>query len=463
VSRPLGAAAALAAALLIARGAAAATCTRPTDAAGFGGFAYGSAAVQSFGAGDVLVWYTTAGVHAVNPASTRTDGVPDEVATVAAVTSDALVQYAAMGYRARVSDADAACGSNGGDGRLDVYVMHMNGADGETVAESDRCVAGSGATACPSFIIAQAQLGLYYASADIGIRTVLPHETFHVVQNAYDANLDRFWAEGTAQWAAKKLDPSLRDLERFLPAFFRDTSRALDGPANGVTAAFLYGAAIWPLFLTQRFGDDVVRAILDEEAATGAAALAATDVVLQAMQTSTAAEYPLFSAWNAATGTRAGTGGYTDAATYPMVTVAELGASASGTTSGFASYFYHVSATTPGGVTLDQPTPRNRGILVPLDGGVARLDRLAALPANLVGDGIVVVSGASDDKSDAPFTVTLGPAIPMSGNMPHGGCSFLPRASSSPGPLEVALGALALTSLLVGGYDTRRRGVPNVD
>lgn len=445
MSRRLGAAAALVA-LLAAGSAGAADCVRPTDAGGYGGFDYGSATVQSFGNAAVLVWYTTGGVHAVDATSTRGDGVPDAVASVASVTADALAQYAAMGFRAPVSDADATCGSNGGDGRLDVYLFHMSGADGETISEGARCNAGGGAAvACASFIIAQSRLDQLYASADLGIRTVLPHETFHVVQNAYDANLDRFWAEGSAQWAAKKLDPSLTDLERFLPAFFHDASRALDGPANGVTASFLYGAAIWPVFLTQRFGDDIVRAILDEEGQTGGAALAATDVVLGSMQTSMAVEYPRFASWNAATGTRAGSGGYTDAAKYPMVTVAELGTSASGTSSGFASYYYHASAGAAVGVTLDPGMPRNAGTLVPLDGAVAQLDQSALLPANLTGEGIVVVSGTTDDKSDAPFTVTLGPAIAMPGGMPHGGCSFAPQAAS-PGALAFVL-ALATFGL----------------
>ncbi len=455
MSRRLGAAAALIA-LFGAWSAGAADGVRPTDAGGYGGFDYGSATVQSFGNSSVLVWYTTTGTNAVDPTSTRSDSVPDDVATVATVTADALAEYATMGFAVPVSDAtNPACGSNGGDGRLDVYLFAMNGADGETVAESGRCAAGGGtATVCASFIIAQSKLAVYYTTAEVGIRTVLPHESFHVVQNAYDANLDRFWAEGTAQWAAKTLDPSLTDLERFLPSFFQQTSRALDGPANGVTASFLYGAAIWPVFLTQRFGDDIVRAILDQEGQTGGSALAATDVVLQSMQTSMAVEYPLFSSWNAATGTRAGSGGYTSAATYPMVTVAELGTTVSGTNSGFASYFYHASASSASGVTLDPGMPRNAGILLPLDGGVARLDESATLPANVTGEGIVVVSGTSDDKSDAPFTVTLGPAIMTpSGKMSHGGCTFAPHAAS-PGALGLGLG-FALVAL----FSARRRAI----
>jgi hypothetical protein len=399
-----------AAACSIAR-TATADCTRPTDPGGALGYAYGSAAVQSFGTATVRVWYTAEGEHAVNPASSRSDGVPHDVAEVAQVTSDALASYAAMQFRPPVSDAATpACGDDGGDGRLDVYLVHMTGGDGTTVAESGRCTAVGSAQVCASYILARANFAGLYPSADIGIHTVLPHEVFHAVQNAYDAGLDRFWAEGTAQWAAKLLDPSLTDLERFLPAFFSQTARSLDAPANGVTSAFLYGAAIWPVFLTQRHGNDVIRAIFDQEALAGPA-LAATDVALHASQAAMATEVPMFAAWNAATGTRAGRGGYPEAAMYPMVTVAELtGGRARGITSGFASYYFHVSVQTRARVALDASATRNAGTLIPLVDGVAQLDAAAPLPATLAaGEAIVVVSGTTVNKTDAPFSVAVAP------------------------------------------------------
>lgn len=434
-----------AAACSIARSAAA-DCTRPTDPGGALGYTYGSAAVQSFGSATVRVWYTAEGPHAVNAASSRSDGVPDDVAQVAQVTSDALASYAAMGYRPPVSDAATpACGDDGGDGRLDVYLVHMTGGDGTTVAEPGRCTAVGSATVCASYILAMASFAGLYPSADIGIHTVLPHEVFHAVQNAYDAGLDRFWAEGTAQWAAKLLDPSLTDLERFLPAFFNQTARSLDAPANGVTSAFLYGAAIWPVFLAQRHGDDLVRRIFDREALAGGPALAATDVVLAASQSALATEYPAFAAWNAATGTRAGRGGYAEAAMYPMAAVAELtGGSARGITSGFASYYFHVSVQARAMVSLEPSATRNAGTLIPLVDGVAQLDAAAPLPATLAaGEAIVVVSGTTANKTDAPFSVAVTPGE-------DGGCAAGGRAQPSVG--------LALLLLLTRRSRFRRAG-----
>jgi hypothetical protein len=406
-------------------------CPRPTDPGGFSGYDYGSATVRSFGNAQVLVWYAIDGPHAVNLTTTRQDGVPDDVAKVAAVTSDALSRYAAMGYRSPVSDAtNPSCGSNGGDGRFDVYLLHMLGADGMTVTESGRCATAQAGTACATFIGAQSNFAEYYATSDLGIRTVLPHETFHAVQDAYDVAIDRFWAEGTAQWAAKTLDPSLQDLERFLPAFFSASGRALDAPANGVTAAFLYGAAIWPVFLTSRHGDEVVREILEQEAQSGGSTLAATDLVLQSLHTSMAIDSPQFAAWNAATGTRAGIAGYTSAAQYPMVSISELeGSSASGVTSGFSSFYFHVKGDTPSQLTIRADAARNAGQLVPMVSGVARVDQAVALPADFSGEGIVVVSGITSLRTDAPFTVTRT-AIADGG---MGGCGIVRRDGASKG------------------------------
>lgn len=426
-------AAAIVAPLLFAtRSAAAGSCVRPTDPGGVDDYAYGSATVRSFGNDKVLVWYATDGTHAVDLTSTRSDLVPDDVAEVAQVTSDALGSYATMGFRAPVSDQDPSCGSNGGDGRLDVYLVHMVGGDGMTVAEPGRCTSAGKATRCASFVLAQSSYAALYPTASEGIHTVLPHETFHAVQNAYDSNLDRFWAEGTAQWAAKTLDPSLTDLERFLPDFFEQTARALDAPSNGVTSAFLYGAAIWPVYLTARHGGDVVRQVLEQEGLAGDDALDATDAVLQADEASSmAAEFPLFAAWNAATGKRAGSGGYAEAASYPEVAVSELeDGAASGITSGYASFYFHVKTDSTQTVTLDTDAARNAGLLVPLTDGVAHVDEAKPLPADLDGEAIIVVSGTTGSKKDAPFSIALsptgagtGPATPASDDG-GGGCAI---------------------------------------
>lgn len=424
------------------RVAAAADCTRPTDAEGVSGYSYGSVAVQSFGNERVLVWYTTTGTHAVNPKSARDDGVPTDVVEVAQVTADALGSYEAMGYRTPPSDEDATCGSNGGDARLDVYLVRMTGADGMAVPEYARCVSEH---QCSSFLIAKSNYAATYGSADLGIRTVLPHELFHAVQNAYDTELDRFWAEGTAQWATKQLYPELTDLERNLSAFLSQPSRSLDAPPSGVTAGFLYGSAIWPVFLAERHGDDIVRAILEREATDSFSAIQASDAQLGTLDSSIASEFPLFAAWNAGTGARAGTGGYALAQDYPEVPVSELSESAQDISSGLSSFYFHFQTDRRLSFTLDTDAKRNTGVLVPLEAGVARLDRIAALPTAFDGEGLIVVSGITTAKTDAKFRIGFGDA-PSEPAESGGGCALsrTPVTGSSYGAVALSLLAIAV-------------------
>jgi hypothetical protein len=445
------------AALFFARSVLAAECTRPTDPGGSQGYDYGTAEVSSFGNERALVWYVTEGKNAVDTASLRADGVPDEVVLSAQVTSDALEAYAAMGFRAPPSDSlSPGCGSNGGDGRLDVYLVAMNGADGQTIAESGRC-SNDSPKQCASFLFAKTKLAAYYGSLQVGIRTVLPHETFHAVQNAYDVELDRFWAEGTAQWAAKHLDPPLLDLERNLPAFFSLATRPLDAPVPGVTSGYLYGAAIWPVFLSERYGDDIVRQILEQEGQAKASALSATDVVLQTLQSSVAQELPLFSAWNAATGERAGVGGYAEAPNYPLVALTELAPTGvTAITSDFGTFFYHAQVTSPMQLSIATDATRNSALFMPMADGRARVDLTAPLPAVVSGEGIVVVSGITTKKTDAPFTLSF--AAPPAVSAPReangsGGCAVSTRGSGSLG----SLGSLGWLTGIIGLINVRRR------
>ncbi len=407
----------LAASSFATRAASAEDCfhTRPTDPGGANGYEYAPAEVRHFDGEKVRVFYAASGDHAPVLTSVRSDGVPDSVALVASVTDDALARYAAMGYRAPISDSTYdTCASNGGDGRFDVYLVRFGGADGVTVSEA--CKDVGKATRCSGYIMADSTFSRSgYGSYAEGVRTVLPHETFHAIQNAYDAELDRAWAEGSAQWATKELDPSLKDLERFLPAFFSDNSRSMDVPASGATASYLYGAAIWPVFLSQRHGPAIVRRALEVEGESGGSSVTAVGVALSTLEkdpSSLESELPLFAAWNLATGKRAGQGGYTDAASYPMAKMLTLGAEAQGLTTGYAWFGYALEASdeaTRRDVSIETDPTRNVGLLVPLESGVPDLTRVKKLPATDVGPSWVVVAGVSPKKSDAPYVLRVVP------------------------------------------------------
>lgn len=371
---------------------------RPTDTSGYQGYAYGDVEARSFATAKVRIHWATSGAHAATLASSRDDEVPDSVAEAAEIAEHALEAYEAMGYRAVPSDA--ACASNGGDERLDIYLVKFNGGDGACVAE---CNGG----ACSSFALIDATFKSHgYASPSEGFRTVITHELFHAVQNVYKTGDDSFWAEGTAQWAMKTLHPDLRDFERNLPSFFDEPSRSLDAPPTGVTAGYLYGSAVWPLFLAIQHGPETIREIFEREA-EGRKALEATDDVLVKKGSSLAEAFPMFAAWNVATAKLAGAGGYPDAATYPGIVTAPLEDGVGDITSGLAYFAYRGTLDTVRQIALETDDARNGGVVVPLEGGKARIDRAKRLPADAEGDVFVVVAGTTTTKTDAPFTIRL--------------------------------------------------------
>ncbi|MBX3190037.1 MAG: hypothetical protein KF819_23630 [Labilithrix sp.] len=448
-ARSVAAAAAVVACSLAASRDASAQCRgRPTDAAGYQGYSYGAAEVRSYATAAIRVHYATTGAYAPNLATTRGDGVPDVVALAGDSGQQALAKYAEMGFKSPPSDA--ACASNGGDDKLDIYLVAFAGADGSAVPE-----ACSGRVCSTFMLVDSSFLGRGYPSIEEGFRTVVSHELFHAVQNAYDQDIERFWAEGTAQWAMKSVFPELVDFERQLPAFFKDNTRSLDTQPSGVTAGYLYGSAVWPLFLTLRHGPDTVQKIFEAEA-DGTKALAATEAVLAAKGSSLAETYPLFGAWNAATKSLAGSGGYPDAAKYPGVKIEALADGVSAITSGLGYFVYQGVLDAPSKISLETDATRNAGVVVPLQGGKADLAQAKALPADFEGDVLVVVAGITTKKTDAPFTVRIG--APDAGSSSSGGASGEEGGcSTSPSSARDPLAALPLAALAVAFVLSRAR------
>jgi hypothetical protein len=273
-----------------------------------------------------------------------------------------------------------------------------------------------------------------YATTAEGLRTVVPHEMFHLVQHAYDAELERWWAEGSAQWAAKQVYPELRDLERFLPAYFEVPWRPLNVPPPGIITNFLYATAIWPVFLHERWGSDIVREVFEQ--LDGAVnALPATDAALQARGSSLAQEFLQFAAYNVATGSRAiARAGYENASDYPEVPVVTLPSrTPTDTASGLGAYYYSLPAGSPE-VALEGDPERVSALLLPLKEGRVELDSAQALPARTEGDAIVVVTAQTLSRTDAPFSVVFTGPAPGSGPE-SSGCTV----ATPPGALGSAL------------------------
>lgn len=440
-------------ALLAASSDARAACSgRPSDAGGFNGYVYPPAVEKTHDSARVRVHYTTTGMHAPDQTTTRGDSVPDVIAHTAESAETALAKYEEMGFK--LPPSDTACTSNGGDAKIDVYIVAFTGADGSTISES--CTGSS----CSSFVlVASGFTGTHYPSAKEGFRTVVAHELFHAVQNTYSPSQeDRTWAEGTAQWGMKQPFPELVDFEKALPPFFKEPSRSIDSPPAGVTVSYVYGSGVWPLFLQLKYGPTTVREVFEQEAKGTANVYEAIDTVLKAKGASLAEAFPLFGAWNASTKALAGTGGYPDAAKYPGITVGKLEDGVGEISSGLG-YFAYRGTVANNGISLETDAARNGGVMVPIVDGKPDLSKAQKLPANGDGEVLVVVGGITTKKTDAPFKVRIGDPVQGSsggtsgtsgttsssgGAAPadEGGCSTTPSSSSNGSALLVVAGVV---------------------
>ncbi len=386
---------------------------RPTDDGGYFAedFAPFSPAFYDAPGGLLRIHYVTTGPSAVDSTTTPPNPAPDSVVAAGVIGEEAVELYTQWGFASVRSDAgNGACASNGGDDRIDVYFVDFGGGDGHAVTEE--CAAGE-ASSCSGYVLVEAA-PVGYPSHEIALRTIVPHEIFHLVQASYTGTVPPWLAEGTAQWAADKVHPALTDLEAFVPAYAEEAHRSIDSPPGGAAAAFLYGTAVWPVFVEEQHGLEAVRAIF-EAMADGAPVWEATDAAL-ADQGGVAAVFPRFAAGFAGSGERALSGGFVDASKYEAVQAnlveAPLpGVVADDVLSGFAIRVFEIpEPATPLELALTAPNGRVAALVVPLSGGRAQVDLAAPLPAQAAGPAFVVVAGTSPSKQDAPFRVEAAAA-----------------------------------------------------
>jgi len=266
--------------------------------------------------GHIRVFFTRAGVNAVDLTDANTNGIPDNVDQVAALYEDVLAFYTGRGFSPPLSDA--ALADNGGDGRFDVYLVDFAlKADGIFTRQ------GCGAdNRCSGYMVQENDFAGYgYPSVTYANRVLASHEFFHAVQASYDNQESTVFLEGSAVWATEQFDPSLSDLEGFVGGYLARPNHSLDLPLPGPVDAFSYGAALFFQFLGEKYGAVVIRELWEASVGTPTW-FDAIDGVLVSHGSSYADAFFTFAQWNLFTGKRADpTRGYAGGKGYPLVTV----------------------------------------------------------------------------------------------------------------------------------------------
>lgn len=371
-------------------------------------WSYDGAPVSHFDTpqGHFRVWYATEGRHA--PLAVTPNAAPEAATLAGGAAEVALSRYQQLGFRTPLADDENAdCSDNGGGARLDLYLFDFAAADGTIVVSSCQPTAPE---LCSGFMLVENDFaGSAYASAGDGFRTVVPHELFHLVQRAYSSNAEAWWNEGTAQWAAKQVFPELQDLEAFLPAFFARTDRPLDFPPIGAAAAFSYGAAIWPVFLGERFGLTTPREAFQELSQGASSALSATQTSLASLGSDLPSAFAEFARWNLATAERSDPDGYARAALYPEVPLdtmpATLPSRVEGKLAGLSARYFATAGGDFRQLALVANQERVQAWFVPLEDGAAALARAKELPTSTDAAGVVVITGNRTDHRDVAYEV----------------------------------------------------------
>jgi MYXO-CTERM domain-containing protein len=215
--------------------------------------------VEAFDAqgGHVRVHFSRAGRHAVSAMDADGDELPDDVSTLAELYEQVLAHHRALGFREPVAD-DGTPGGDGGDGRLDVYMLDFAGqADGSFVREA---CAAEAPSRCSGYVVQENDFLDYgYPSFASGTRTLASHELFHALQAAYDADQGANFSEATAVWASEHFDPALDDFERQIAGWLASPERAIDQEPIGPVDPYSYGLALYFKYLEERFGAQLIR------------------------------------------------------------------------------------------------------------------------------------------------------------------------------------------------------------
>jgi len=237
-------------------------------------------------------------VHYVNKTLFRND-VDAAFFTVVLAVSTALekawnIDHSVLGYATPPSDG--ALVNNGGNALYDVYLKDIGkmGLLGFTTSDAVGTTDPTRPFGTYSFIVMDNDFSYPeygYIDPSIAIRVTAAHEYFHAVQFGYDPSEQVAFAEQASTWVEDKVYPNLHDNFNYVGEVYVDsngngqfdatesfTDRNADGQRNGgsqnkpefaldyvtATGDIQYGRFLWAQYLSEKFGDLIMRNIWEE-------------------------------------------------------------------------------------------------------------------------------------------------------------------------------------------------------
>ena len=257
--------------------------------------------------------YTTQGPDAVYLEDLDANSVPDYVEICAESYERAYYfEVEVMGLKRPLSDFWVR--NNGGNDKYDVYVYYFP-ALGYTSGDCYQRVVASSYTIIP-YLAMNSKIFDYFGKSEGKryLETTSPHEFLHAIQFAYNAGMPRWFMEATSTliesiiYDGGEVDDGddIDDLDYIgetdgfdyyghqLRYWFMHPDYPLD-LFNGIHE---YGDVIWGLYLTDRFGIDIIRQVYENTSQGSYRELGNFWDVLNNQGTNLAETFKMFTVWN---------------------------------------------------------------------------------------------------------------------------------------------------------------------
>ncbi|HEX8120208.1 MAG TPA: hypothetical protein VF549_02990 [Solirubrobacteraceae bacterium] len=192
---------------------------------------------------------------------------PDGIPLIASGAQHAYEHMASLGWRPPVPDG----ARGGGTDLVDIYVKKLNGQSaGVAVRDDDSATQPSGFVLLAPGFVSQTN--------GFGQRKVAPHEIQHLVEYAYDSYFESWNAESTSEWAAAQTDGSydILRISNYVNAWAEATEFPMVAGygADGHPPPKAYVDVMWQRWLSDRYGNDMVRDVWERTAAHAPGAFA---------------------------------------------------------------------------------------------------------------------------------------------------------------------------------------------
>lgn len=211
----------------------------------------------------LCVHWTTSGSHAPSPADTNpANGIPDWVDHTLAESERVWGrEVTTLGYKQPLPDTSSS--PNGGGSQLDIYLadvgaLSLYGYCTSDDPKLDRPLTPARRGVSAYCVVDNDYTGFPAHSPLENLRVTVAHEFFHAVQFAYDFYEDRWLMEATATWVEDVVYDAIDDNRQYLDRSpLAQPGKPLDLGGSG----YQYGAWIFFRYLSERYGDSIIRGI----------------------------------------------------------------------------------------------------------------------------------------------------------------------------------------------------------